>query len=213
MATLSSSAPSGLPSGISAPLETITQNDKGGLIAILAGFALSLVLVSFPIRAYARNKIGQYKVDDYAFLAATVRSLVVEWNIHSSLTGIDVLRPSPLFKRLRYFMSWERAWVSPRTWCNPTTYYRCNRFVEQADSVTLDETILINLAIGCIRQRYPLHHCNILFKMLDCFPVPALDTRARTLPGDMGHDLNVHSMGSSVDFPGCITLPSSSPVD
>jgi hypothetical protein len=78
MATPSSSASSALPSGISAPPETITDSDKGALIAILAGFSLSLVLVSIPIRTYARSKIGRYKADDYAFLAASVRSFILE---------------------------------------------------------------------------------------------------------------------------------------
>ena len=64
-----------IPNGVSAPLESISDSDKGGLIAILAAFALSLVLVSFPIRTYVRSKIGKYKMDDYAFLGASVHSL------------------------------------------------------------------------------------------------------------------------------------------
>jgi hypothetical protein len=70
-------SPTGLPDGISAPLETISDSDKGGLVAILAAFALSLVLVSFPIRTYVRSKIGKYKMDDYAFVGASVHSLAL----------------------------------------------------------------------------------------------------------------------------------------
>jgi hypothetical protein len=70
-----SAAPSALPSGITAPLEAISSTDQGGLVAILSAFALSLVLVSFPIRVYVRSKLSTYKADDYAFLAATVTTL------------------------------------------------------------------------------------------------------------------------------------------
>lgn len=49
--------------------------------------------------------------------------------------------------------------------------------------------------------------------MFYCFPVSALDAKSGTLPRDVGDYLNVHSMGSGINFPGCITLPSSSPMD
>jgi len=61
-----------LPSGIRAPMRPITDEDQGGLIAILAGFAISLVLISFPIRAYVRSKTGSWKIDDFMFISATV---------------------------------------------------------------------------------------------------------------------------------------------
>ena len=68
----SAASSSGLPDGISAPLEAITSSDQGGLIAILGAFALGLVLVSIPIRTYARSKVGPYKMDDYAFIVSSV---------------------------------------------------------------------------------------------------------------------------------------------
>jgi hypothetical protein len=71
--TTTAASSSGLPAGVSAPLETISDTDQGGLIAILAAFALSLVLVSFPIRVYVRSKLGRYKMDDYAFVGASVQ--------------------------------------------------------------------------------------------------------------------------------------------
>jgi len=74
-----SALPSGLPDGISAPLETISSTDQGGLVAILAAFALCLVLVSFPIRTYVRSKVGTYKMDDYAFVGSSVQSTVCDF--------------------------------------------------------------------------------------------------------------------------------------
>jgi hypothetical protein len=68
-----SASPTGFDAGVSAPLETITNNDLGGLVAILGAFALSLVLLSFPIRTYVRSKIGTYNMDDYAFVGASVQ--------------------------------------------------------------------------------------------------------------------------------------------
>jgi hypothetical protein len=73
--TTAAAAASALPSGVTAPLEAITDTDQGGLIAILSAFALSLVCVSFPIRIYVRSKLSTYKSDDWAFLAATVSTL------------------------------------------------------------------------------------------------------------------------------------------
>jgi hypothetical protein len=67
-----SAAASALPSGITAPLESINSTNQGGLVAILTAFALSLVLISFPIRVYVRSKLSTYKADDYAFVCATV---------------------------------------------------------------------------------------------------------------------------------------------
>lgn len=68
-----SASPSGLPTGVTAPLEIISETDQGGLVAILAAFALTLVLVSFLIRTYVRSKIGRYSMDDYAFVGASVQ--------------------------------------------------------------------------------------------------------------------------------------------
>lgn len=59
---------------VSAPLEVISDTDQGGLVAILAAFSLSLVLVSLPIRTYVRSKMSTYRMDDWAFLCACVRS-------------------------------------------------------------------------------------------------------------------------------------------
>jgi hypothetical protein len=73
--TAAAAISSALPSGITAPLEAITDTDQGGLIAILSAFALSLVCVSFPIRIYVRSKLSTYKSDDWAFLAAAVSTL------------------------------------------------------------------------------------------------------------------------------------------
>ena len=59
---------------ISTPLEVISDTDQGGLVAILAAFSLSLVLIiSLPIRTYVRSTMSTYKLDDYAFLVASVR--------------------------------------------------------------------------------------------------------------------------------------------
>jgi hypothetical protein len=58
---------------VTAPLEVISDTDQGGLVAILAAFSLSLVLVSLPVRTYARTKMSTYRVDDWAFLCACVR--------------------------------------------------------------------------------------------------------------------------------------------
>jgi len=56
------------------PLEVISATDQGGLITILAAFSLSLVLIiSLPIRTYVRSTMSTYKLDDYAFLAASVQ--------------------------------------------------------------------------------------------------------------------------------------------
>lgn len=76
-------------SGLTAPLEIVSDTDQGGLVAILTAFSLSLVLViSLPIRTYVRSTMSTYKVDDYAFLAAAVQfqgfySIVTLW-----LTGL-----------------------------------------------------------------------------------------------------------------------------
>lgn len=60
---------------LTGPLEVINDTDQGGLVAILAAFSLSLVLViSLPIRTYVRSTMSTYKLDDYAFLAASVQS-------------------------------------------------------------------------------------------------------------------------------------------
>jgi hypothetical protein len=61
-----------LPDGVSEPLEIISDNDQRGLVVVLAACALSLVLVSVPIRIYARNKTGELKMDDWTFLCASV---------------------------------------------------------------------------------------------------------------------------------------------
>src|ERR1700735_2378617 len=61
--------------GITAPLEVISDTDQGGLIAILTAFSLSLVLIiSLPIRTYVRSTMSTYRLDDYAFLVASVQS-------------------------------------------------------------------------------------------------------------------------------------------
>ncbi len=63
-------------SDITAPMEIISDTDQGGLVAIVAAFSLSLVLIiSLPIRTYVRSTMSTYKLDDYAFLGATVRFL------------------------------------------------------------------------------------------------------------------------------------------
>jgi hypothetical protein len=60
--------------GIAAPLEVISATDQSGLVGILAAFSLGLVLViSFPIRTYVRSTMSTYKLDDFAFLAASVQ--------------------------------------------------------------------------------------------------------------------------------------------
>jgi hypothetical protein len=58
---------------VTAPLEVISDTDQGGLVAILAAFSLGLILVSLPVRTYARTKMSTYRVDDWAFLCACVR--------------------------------------------------------------------------------------------------------------------------------------------
>lgn len=66
-------ASSGLTPVGSLPWEAFNSTDQGGLIAILTAFALSLPLLSLPIRVYIRRRTSSaYQADDYAFLVATV---------------------------------------------------------------------------------------------------------------------------------------------
>jgi len=69
---MASPAASALPSGITPPLSLISPTDQGGLIAIISAFSITLVLISFPIRAYVRSKTGTWKNDDYLFIGAVV---------------------------------------------------------------------------------------------------------------------------------------------
>jgi hypothetical protein len=76
-------------SDVSGPLEIISDTDQGGLVAILTAFSLSLVLIiSLPIRTYVRSTMSTYKLDDYAFLGATVRLRGFHSIEFSSLTGL-----------------------------------------------------------------------------------------------------------------------------
>lgn len=64
----------GNSTGTTLPLEVISATDQGGLIAILTAFSLGLVLIiSLPIRTYIRSTMSTYKLDDYAFLGASVQ--------------------------------------------------------------------------------------------------------------------------------------------
>lgn len=67
-----SSAPSKLPSGITPPYAAVNDSDTSGLIAILAAFALGLILISISVRIYARHNFTTYRADDYFFFAASV---------------------------------------------------------------------------------------------------------------------------------------------
>jgi hypothetical protein len=115
----------GLPAGISKPLENITDTDKGGLIAILAAFALTLVLVSFPIRTYVRSKIGTYKMDDYAFIGATV-SIV---SMLPARTFTDNFSCLQSFKRLACFLSYGKGLAKRRILSVSMIFHTCRRFV------------------------------------------------------------------------------------
>lgn len=76
--------------GVTGPLEVISDTDQGGLVAILAAFSLSLVLIiSLPIRTYVRSTMSTYRLDDYAFLTASVQSHGFH-NITSCLTDRSV---------------------------------------------------------------------------------------------------------------------------
>ena len=61
-----------LPNGVSQPLQSITDTDQSGLVAVLAAFALALLLISVPIRICIRGRLGRYGCDDYSFFAAVV---------------------------------------------------------------------------------------------------------------------------------------------
>ena len=70
-----SAAPSSLPDpGVSAPWETISKDDLGGLVAVMTAVSLSLVLVAFCIRVYIRHtlKLSELMNDEICFVAATV---------------------------------------------------------------------------------------------------------------------------------------------
>ncbi|PMD36735.1 hypothetical protein L207DRAFT_532336 [Hyaloscypha variabilis F] len=102
-AAASTAASTALPSGITAPLESISSTDVGGLVAILSAFALSLVLVSFPIRVYVRSKFSAYKSDDYAFVLATVFAILQASGVfyelgHGLGKSIDLVDPQNLIK-------------------------------------------------------------------------------------------------------------------
>lgn len=73
-----SSAPSSLPSGITAPYAAINDSDTSGLIAILAAFALGLILISISVRIYARHNFRTYRADDYFFFVAAVSSISID---------------------------------------------------------------------------------------------------------------------------------------
>ncbi|KAF2178014.1 hypothetical protein K469DRAFT_347739 [Zopfia rhizophila CBS 207.26] len=68
--------PTGRPSGISEPLAAIGDKDQSGLIAILAAFALGLVLLSITVRIYARHNFISYRVDDFTFFAASAFAII-----------------------------------------------------------------------------------------------------------------------------------------
>jgi hypothetical protein len=72
----SAASSTSLPPGVSAPYAAINATDQSGLIAILAAFALGLVLVSISIRLYARHHFAGYRVDDYTFFAASILSVI-----------------------------------------------------------------------------------------------------------------------------------------
>ncbi|OJD18038.1 hypothetical protein AJ78_01930 [Emergomyces pasteurianus Ep9510] len=61
-----------LPPRISEPLAVDTNNDHGGLIAIITAMFLGFALVSLGIRAYVRHSRHVVKKDDYALLAAMI---------------------------------------------------------------------------------------------------------------------------------------------
>ncbi|KAH8591594.1 hypothetical protein B0O99DRAFT_493305, partial [Bisporella sp. PMI_857] len=56
--------------GVSAPLKTISDNDMGALIAIIAAFSIPVVLKLLSIRGYSRLKLSTYKIDDFTFIGA-----------------------------------------------------------------------------------------------------------------------------------------------
>jgi hypothetical protein len=71
------SSPSSAPSatatpGVDPPLAFISNDNQGGLVAVITALALTFVLVSFFIRAYIRYSNGPWKQDDHIFTAATV---------------------------------------------------------------------------------------------------------------------------------------------
>lgn len=90
--------------GVSKPLETVSSDDLGGLIAILAAFSLGLIVTAFGIRWYARAKIKAYKVDDLLFLAAAffaaVQATCVFFGLRIGLGRVDKLLVPQLIELL-----------------------------------------------------------------------------------------------------------------
>jgi len=85
------------------PPYVITEKDKRGLIVVINATALSFVWTCLLIRTWLRWKLGEWKLDDYFLVAATVRHfpvsalqspslpfLLICWHqvLHSVLSGI-----------------------------------------------------------------------------------------------------------------------------
>ena len=68
----------GLPEGITKPLASISSQDQSGLIAIIAAFSLGLVLLSTATRIYVRHAFRLYRLEDFVFIAATVRTFLIK---------------------------------------------------------------------------------------------------------------------------------------
>ena len=62
----------GLPDGITKPLASIDSQNQSGLIAIIAAFALGLVILSTVTRIYSRHELRLYRLDDLTYFLATV---------------------------------------------------------------------------------------------------------------------------------------------
>jgi hypothetical protein len=77
MAQEATSTPTGLPEGITEPLASISSQDQSGLIAIFTAFSLGLILLATATRIYARHEFRLYRLDDFTFIAATVRMTIV----------------------------------------------------------------------------------------------------------------------------------------
>ncbi|KAL1600820.1 hypothetical protein SLS60_007208 [Paraconiothyrium brasiliense] len=83
-----------LPSGVSPPPEIINSEDQSGVIAIIAGFALGLVLLAACIKVYVRKYFFSFRHDDITFaLAVTsviIQNSLVFYQIHD---GLGVILP------------------------------------------------------------------------------------------------------------------------
>lgn len=63
-----------LPSNVSPPPEVISYENQSGLIAIIAGFALGMIVLSAFMKLYARKYFRNFRHDDLTFTLAVVSS-------------------------------------------------------------------------------------------------------------------------------------------